>query len=217
MRLLDLFCGAGGASMGYHRAGFDVVGVDVVAQPEYPFPFVQADALAPPFDLAGFDLIHASPPCQAYSRATPADASHPRHVEAVRSLLMDSGKPWVIENVEGSPLKVAAPLFDEHGATLCGSMFGLEVETGYLRRHRLFESSFPIPVLDCRHPRSKRALAVYGHQGAGAFAHHVGPTKTEADEVMGIDWMRWGTLKEAIPPAYTEYIGRAFLDLLGAT
>ena len=117
MRLLDLFCGAGGAAMGYHRAGFDeIVGIDIVPQPNYPFTFVQGDALVPPIDLDAFDLIHASPPCQAYSianRLGHMDATrYPRFIEPTRALL--AGRVSVIENVEG------APLVEPY--TLCGSM-----------------------------------------------------------------------------------------------
>src|SRR5574337_20985 len=125
-RLLDLFCCAGGCAMGYHRAGFDVVGVDINPQQRYPFEFHQADAMT--FDLSGFDAIHASPPCQAYTvLGGREDLSHyPDLVDAVRERLQASGKPWIIENVPGAPLR--DPI------TLCGAMFGLR-----RYRHRLFE------------------------------------------------------------------------------
>ena len=113
MRLLDLFCGAGGAAMGYHRAGFEVVGIDIAPQPNYPFEFVQADAME--FPLDGFDAIHASPPCQAYTAL--ATGKHPRLIEPMRERLASSGVPWVIENVVGAPLR--------QPVLLCGSMFGL--------------------------------------------------------------------------------------------
>ena len=137
-RLLDLFCGAGGASAGYDAAGFDVVGVDVTEQPNYPFPMYVADALTlSPAFLSEFDVIHASPPCQAYSvlaHRTDNGAAWPQLVEPVRDMLAATGKPYVIENVVGSPLK--------DYVTLCGTMFpGLRVI-----RHRLFEANFPIPA-----------------------------------------------------------------------
>lgn len=132
---LDLFCGGGGAAMGYWRAGFDVIGVDIAPQPRYPFPFVQADALAPPFDLSGFDLIHASPPCQAHTPmsnrwrglGTLAD-ERVDLIAPTRAMLEASGVPWVIENVRGAPLRNAF--------TLTGEMFGLGVH-----RPRKFEAS----------------------------------------------------------------------------
>src|SRR3990167_5832997 len=140
MRLLDLFCGAGGAAMGYHRAGFDVVGVDINPQPRYPFEFHQADALT--FPLDGFDAIHASPPCQAYTAmrrlGKNAGSNAPELVDPIRSRLVGSGVPWVMENVVGSPL--LNPLM------LCGSSFGLGVQ-----RHRLFEGSHLVFGLPCRH------------------------------------------------------------------
>src|SRR5262252_358856 len=151
-RLLDLFCGAGGAAMGYWRAGFDVTGVDVVPQPSYPFTFVQADALAYPLD--GFDAVHASPPCQAYSVAT-GNARRGDHVdlyEPVRRRLEASGLPWVIENVIGAPYR--------QGVVLCGSMFGLRV-----RRHRNFEASFLMLAPACDHATQGRPLGVYGAGG----------------------------------------------------
>jgi len=130
-KILDLFCGAGGASMGYHLAGFEVVGVDIALQPNYPFEFHQADAMA--FPLSGFDAIHASPPCQAYTRMARGllqsqgrAKEHPRLIEPIRARLLESGLPYIIENVEGAPL--IRPI------RLCGSSFGLDVQ-----RHRLFE------------------------------------------------------------------------------
>lgn len=127
-RLLDLFCGAGGASMGYHRAGFEVIGVDIKLQPHYPFKFYQADALA--FPLEGYDAYHASPPCQAYSEATPitTKSKHPQLIRIVHDLLIKLDKPYVIENVEGARWHLENPIM------LCGTMFGLDVW-----RHRWFE------------------------------------------------------------------------------
>lgn len=205
-RLLDLFCGAGGAGMGYYRAGFDVVGVDIKPQPRYPFEFIQADAMT--FSLDGFDAIHASPPCQHYSAMTRVRGeavvnSHPDLVGATRLRLIESGKSWVIENVVGAPLS--------NTLMLCGSMFPpLEV-----RRHRLFEGDVPVFTPSCNH--SIKAVPVYGHSGAGANSGRErkrGRTNGVADwkRAMGIDWMTGSELAEAIPPAYTEYIGRHLLN-----
>ena len=152
-RLLDLFCGAGGCSVGYSRAGFDVVGVDNRPMPRYPFTFVQGDALEYLAAHGGeFDAIHASPPCQRYSvlAAMHPDREYPDLLQPARELLEASGKPWVIENVETAPMEREANLFG-FGVLLCGSMFGLGVPRGYLRRHRCFETSFPVPQPACDH------------------------------------------------------------------
>ena len=199
MRALDLFCGAGGASMGLHRAGFEVIGVDHKPQPHYPFAFVQADALNPPFDLGQFDLIWASPPCQAYVAL--ATGEHPRLIEPVRELL--AGRMYVIENVENAPLR--------HPVRLCGSMFNLNV-----RRHRCFEASFFMFVAECVHPLQDEIRAYYGNPGWLAWRGKSGRellrgSLEQAPDDMGIDWMTWGELREAIPPAYAEFIGRAAL------
>jgi len=208
-RLLDLFCGEGGASMGYHMAGFDVVGVDLKPQPRYPFAFVQGDALCPPVELERFDAIHASPPCQAYSRSrfwwnTPKD--HPDLLPETRALLERAGRPWVIENVPGAPMRA--------DVIVCGSMFGLRV-----RRHRLFEMS-PAPDLalvpPCDH--SIPAIRVYGHCGVHNRPDRWGNGSTIAHwrASMGIRWMGVYGLSQAIPPAYTEMIGRLLLRAINA-
>lgn len=232
-RLLDLFCGAGGCAMGYHRAGFEVVGVDLHPQPNYPFDdFWEMDALealrqvVAGETLIGFDAIHASPPCQAYSvlrRANP-DAEYPDLIGPTRDLLQATGLPWVIENVPGAPLAYAIEL--------CGSMFGLEAESGngegierktrQLRRHRLFETNFPIMQPPCWH--RGEALGVYGGGPVGRYAFENGAKKdryarrggyqgtvAEKREAMGIDWMTASELNQAIPPAYTELIGHQLL------
>jgi len=205
-RLLDLFCCAGGAGMGYHLAGFDVFGVDIEPQPKYPFQFVQADAMR--FPLDGFDAIHASPPCQAYSRICKGMGTakdHPDLVAAVRERLESSGVPWVIENVEGAPLRF--PI------TLCGTMFCLRSKSGlWLRRHRGFETSWMMLAPPCEHPRSP-SIGVYGN---GTNSHHrkrLGRniTTEEQREAMGIDWMARKELTQAIPPAYTRWIGERML------
>jgi len=200
-RLLDLFCGAGGAAMGYHRAGFDVVGVDIKPQPHYPFEFHQADALT--FPLDGFDAIHASPPCQAYSTMTKRWArsdEHPDLIGPVREHLEAIEAPFVIENVVGAPL---------YNATmLCGSMFGLGAEGYQLRRHRLFEPhGFDIwPPAGCNH--EGQALPVYGHPGGSSKRDGLKFPGTSAWKAgMGIDWMTTPELTESIPPAFTEWIG----------
>lgn len=155
MRALDLFCGAGGASMGLHRAGFDVTGIDIARQRHYPFPFIQADALVPPVDLSRFDLIWASPPCQAYTalRKMWNSKPHADRIPETRALLIASGRPYVIENVPGAPLKATI--------RLCGTMFDLQTPCGAeLRRHRYFETSFGCLEPECRHGFS--VLGVYG-------------------------------------------------------
>jgi DNA (cytosine-5)-methyltransferase 1 len=165
-RLLDLCCKAGGASAGYHAAGFDVVGVDIEAQPDYPFPFVQADALT--VELAGFEVIAASPPCQLFSRATPAHRRGRRRdlIAPIRARLLaalaEPGGPWayVIENVPGAPLR--------DPVTVCGDSLRLGV-----RRHRLFESNIALRGTECWHDRATPAVAVYGSYGQrGARRNH---------------------------------------------
>lgn len=207
MRLLDLFCGAGGAAMGYYQAGFDeIVGVDINPQPNYPFTFIQGDALNPPVDLSVFDLIHASPPCQAYS-ALKGLLSHPRSelIDEVRRLV--AAYPYVIENVVG------APLIDP--VVLCGSSFGLRVW-----RHRLFEMSHP-PVLTppCSHVSFPKPLDVTGTGGPsyqprkkpGGGVSRKPANLATARAAMGIEWMSRRELAEAIPPAYTKFLGEQFL------
>lgn len=202
-KLLDLFCGAGGAGMGYQLAGFDVEGVDINPQPRYPFTFHRADALK--FLLEHhheFDAFHASPPCQAWTLAQRIQNNeHPDYITASRAAFELIGKPWVIENVEG------APLLDP--VVLCGGMFpGLRVY-----RHRLFESSEPIQVPI--HPEHTAPLTKMGRPPRlGEFMHIVGNFSGVAAgrEAMGIDWMSRDELAEAIPPAYTEYIGRQLID-----
>lgn len=208
-RLLDLFSGAGGAAMGYHRAGFDVIGVDIKPQPHYPFPFIRADVMTT--DWAGFDAIHASPPCQPFTRAghlmraQGGSTSEPDLVEPIRQRLIASGLPYVIENVEGAPIE---------GVFLCGSSFGLEA-----RRHRLFESNHLLLGVHCQHREQGRPIGVYGRPGdevpqGGRTAKDV----PEAQRALGIDWMpRWEELKQAIPPAYTEHIGRQLIQAIGGT
>lgn len=209
-RLLDLFCCAGGAGMGYHRAGFEVVGVDIDPQPNYPFEFHQGDALHYAAEhWQEFDAIHASPPCQSYLRGTlGAKASeYPDLVSATRGLLDLTGRPYVIENVMGAPLKL------DRSIRLCGGMFGLRTY-----RHRRFESNIPLTEPD--HPKhvtktaTKRRRELW-EQGwhvsvTGDVGTYVGP------EALGIDWMTGNELSESIPPAYTEYVGRQLMKAVTA-
>lgn len=194
--------------MGLHRAGYDVVGVDIVPQPRFPFRFVQADALRPPFDLSAFDFIWASPPCQDYSALKGlSSGKRGRLIPQVREMLTASGRPYTIENVVGSEL--------ENPIRLCGSMFGLGVW-----RHRLFEMSHP-PILipECQHPLAPEPIDVTGTGGPfngirkspGGGISRKPKNLDHAQEVMGIDWMTRPELSQAIPPAFSEFIGRAVL------
>jgi DNA (cytosine-5)-methyltransferase 1 len=217
MKLLDLYCGAGGAAMGYHRAGFDVVGVDINPQPNYPFPFVQANALdvlaalrwrGRAWTRRSFDIIHASPPCQsssALTKGTNKGRVYPDLIPATRDQLSRSGLPYVIENVQGSAVR--------RDLTLCGEMFGLAVI-----RHRYFEVE-GLPVVQPAHVKHRGRVAgmrhgewftgpyfaVYGDGGGkGSVA--------QWREAMGIDWTSSRKeIAEAIPPAYTEYVGSQLL------
>ena len=210
-RLLDLFCCAGGAGMGYSEAGFEVVGVDISPQPRNPLPFIQADvfSLDPKF-IALFDAIHASPPCQSYSdlakRNKNAD-EWPRLIDPIRKLLKKSGLPYVIENVEGAPLR--------NPVVLCGTMFpGLRV-----LRHRLFEANFPIVAPPHgKHPKvhtfDKRKSHFGKTDDMRDFVQVTGGgncTIAAAKDAMGINWMSKNELNEAIPPAYTKLIGKDLL------
>lgn len=222
-RLLDLFCGAGGCGKGYAGAGFEVVGVDIAPQPRYPFVCHQGGGLAwletfvcsgawP--DGATYDAVHASPPCPGYSTlaAMHPDRTWPKLIAPVRDLLEQTGVPWVIENVEGAPLATAPTLDGRYGVVLCGSMFGLGVERGFLRRHRLFETTFPVAQPSCSH--RGMAVGVYGH--GGHSGKHRMLYRAEASQAMDIDWMNRDELADAIPPAYTEHIGRFLLSAVRA-
>ncbi len=210
-RLLDLFCGAGGAAVGYHRAGFDVVGVDISPQPRYPFEFHEADALTYPLD--GFDAIHASPPCQDHMQ-TP----HRKHgtgwmLAATQDRLTAQPAPWVIENVPGALMRA--------DYILCGCLFGLSLPgpgRGQLVRERWFETSWHGFQLrpPCHH--SGPAISVVGHGAPTWVRSKLGrnPTIAEYRALMAIDWMNRDELSQAIPPAYTEYIGTRLLEHLAA-
>lgn len=213
LKLLDLFCCAGGAAEGYARAGFEVVGVDRDPQPRYPFTFVQADVLSlDPEWIASFDAIHASPPCQGYTamRHAPGAKGAPRLIYEVRALLQATGRPYVIENVEEARDDMVNP------GRLCGTMFGLGAQGHDLHRHRLFETNWKLIAPDCMHT-SRPVIGVYGgharcrsakHGGRGTRDVWEGGHKAAASEAMGINWMTLGEMSEAIPPAYTRFIGQ---------
>ena len=209
-RLLDLFCGAGGAAMGYHRAGFDVIGVDIKPQKNYPFEFQQLDAMTYPLD--GFDVIHASPPCQDHSstRRLADDHGTGSMLLATRDRLATSGLPWIVENVQGAPLAHQGDLFGANGLTLCGCMF--PPLRGLLYEARLFETSSAIPqpphythkwpqTKMGRPPRPGECMQVTGH-----FSD-----VPEAQRRMDVDWMTGNELAQAIPPAYTQFVGEQLL------
>jgi DNA (cytosine-5)-methyltransferase 1 len=205
--LLDLFCGAGGAAMGYYRAGFNVVGVDIKPQPHYPFEFHQADALDYPLD--GFEAIHASPPCQCFTvygnNRLHMKTTHKDLIAATRSHLKCCGVPWVIENVPGAPLY--RPI------QLCGTSFSIPV-----RRHRLFESSEPLLAMPCQHDRfTERRYPGSSNRPNGRTVCNIGEWRVplqRQQEAIGIDWMSVKELSQAIPPAYTEFIGRQLMRAL---
>lgn len=215
LRALDLFCCAGGASMGLSRAGFEVVGVDVKPRANYPFEVYKQDALGlTDAFLSSFDFIWASPPCQGYSamRHAPGAVGAERLIGAVRERLSRIETAlWVIENVEDAAPYMRDPV------TLCGSMFSLGAQGCRLQRHRLFEANFTIPAPSCAHD-DRPVIGVYGGHarkrsalagGRGTRDVWEGGHKAAASEALGIDWMTLGEMSEAIPPAYAEHIGRA--------
>ena len=217
--LLDLFCGAGGAAKGYRDAGWDVIGVDIAPQPRYPFEIVRGDALT---ILRNWQMwfpesvaIHASPPCQAYSTTASLHANeYPRLIEPVRELLLATGLPFVIENVAGARSELREPV------TLCGSSFGLAV-----RRHRLFEChGFEVGMVPpCNHGDQPEPIDVtgtgsrrIGDRPDGGGGNSRKPRNLgEAREAMGIDYMTRRELSEAVPPAFTRWIGARLMESLG--
>jgi len=210
MKLLDLYCGVGGASAGYHKAGFTVTGIDLKHGRRYPYTYIRGDVLLYLQDLdflRSFDIIHASPPCQTHSitqhlrNAQGKSTNKLDLIPQTRSALIASGKPYVIENVPGSPL--INPI------QLCGSSFGLQV-----RRHRLFESNMKLTGSVCNHKAQGRPVGVYG--SLNDQIPKGGKTATTIDEgrdAMGMPWAIWTELVEAIPPAYSEYIGKQIINL----
>ena len=218
-KLLDLFCGEGGASMGYHLAGFDVTGVDDTPMAKYPFPFIEADVFDLHFDfIMQFDVLAASPPCKTHTVLKAFSGSH--HVDLIpdtRELLIRSGKPYIIENVEGAPLL--------NPITLCGSMFGL-----FVRRHRLFESNVQLKQPQCDHATQDRnspgfltkryhsgKLIEYISSVIGVFGGGQGGGKGEAANwrrEMQMPWASKPGMAEGIPPPYTEFIGRQLIQHL---
>jgi DNA (cytosine-5)-methyltransferase 1 len=209
-RALDLFCGAGGVSVGLQRAGFEVTGVDIKEQPNYRGgTFVLGDALI--FPLDGFDFVWASPPCQGYTNLSKrwGGLRHPMLIPQVRERLVERGGPWVIENVPGAPLV--------NPVQLCGSSFGLNV-----RRHRLFEANFELDGMPCDHawqtPRFRsldlrRAGKLSGVVGVHGHLNYPGEFTLRC-AAMGIDWMTNAELVQAIPPAYAQFIGERAIALL---
>jgi DNA (cytosine-5)-methyltransferase 1 len=211
MRILDLFCGAGGASKGYAEAGFEVIGVDHKAQQNYPYEFIKMDAFRAMkwLNLGLFDAIHASPPCQYHSTMRYRNEDRPaggHEIRLIRAEIARSGLPYVIENVTGAKDELELPTM------LCGSMFGLDV-----RRHRLFETNFTLVQPECQHewqvprfpnpdPRGKKRLVgVVNVYGACTYPGE----REDRERAMGIDWMSNVELTQAIPPAYTRFVGEA--------
>ncbi|MEU5756344.1 SAM-dependent methyltransferase [Streptomyces sp. NPDC047829] len=207
-RLLDLFCCQGGAGKGYADAGFDVTGVDLIPQPRYPHRFVQADAIT--FVLkhgAAFDFIHASPPCQHDSECQRIQSNdHPDLIAPTRTALETTGRPWVLENVRGAMPKLRAPVM------LCGQMLGL---ANY--RHRYFETGGGFTLEQPDHPAHLVPQAKMGRPvPPGHYGQFVGNFSGVplARQVLGVPWMNRDGIRECIPPAYAEHIGRAALAQL---
>jgi DNA (cytosine-5)-methyltransferase 1 len=216
--MVDLFCGPGGASCGYHRAGFEVVGVDSTFQINYPYRFIKWDALK--VNTTRFDVIAASPPCQRYSKTRHLTSQHPaRHrkdhpdlVEPTRELLKATGKPYIIENVEG------APLIDP--VLVCGAAFNLGAlcKDGvyrHLRRHRLFESNVPLVGTGCHCKPGVPIIGVYGHGSAGSKAvRGYQGTVTEREQALDVDWARSTEMSQMVPPAYCQFLGKQLLEAI---
>lgn len=224
VKALDLFCGAGGAAMGLRRAGFEVTGVDIKPQKRFPFHFIQGDALGA--DLSGYDFVWASPPCQRHTalKTMHNAKAHEDVIPGTRSKLEQWGGPFIIENVPGAPL--INPIL------LCGTMFDLGYEDAELRRHRIFESNLPLTPLKCRHGQRIDVCGVYGGhlrnrkrvRTIGVYREGARDSVRKSDKgvadfsvvhgriAMGIDWMTIAELCQAIPPAYSEFLGRQVIE-----
>jgi DNA (cytosine-5)-methyltransferase 1 len=216
--IIDLFCCAGGASVGYYRAGFEPTGVDIVARKRYPFPFIEADAtmLTKRF-LRQFDAVHASPPCQGYTamRHAPGAKGAPLLIDVMQDKLEDAGIPYILENVEEAAWAMPGAIM------LCGSHFGLGAQGCQLQRHRLFISNKPIQAPGpCKHD-DRPVIGVYGgharvrsakHGGRGTKDVWEGGHKTAMSQALGIEWMTTTEMSEALPPNYTEYLGRQLME-----
>lgn len=226
-RLLDLFCGAGGASMGYYRAGFEIAGVDIKPQPHYPFEFHQADALT--YSLEGYDAYHASPPCQGYSIMLNLPwlkgRQYPKLIPLVRALFVATDKPYVIENVSGARYCRRLPE-GLQGGYLCGQMFQLPIF-----RHRYFETNFA--WFQPGHPKHeghikdgrklggrareiivRRTGQTYGFDRPECAVGHAAMAGVAARKALGTEWMDRDEASQAIPPAYTEYIGKYLIQAI---
>lgn len=223
VRLLDLFCCQGGAASGYERAGWDVFGVDINPQPLYPYPLIQADALAYLRESLNswerenwwgeFDAIHASPPCQfatvyGNNKAHVKD-DHPNLIPATRELLQATGLPYVIENVEGAREHLIDPV------RICGTGLGVRV-----RRHRYFETNWPLEGIPCDHGRfTDRIFPGSSNRPNGRTVMNVGEYRvplTTQREVMEMPWADLYGISQAVPPAYTEHIGRQLMAYVRA-
>lgn len=214
LRLLDLYSCAGGAARGYQLAGFHVTSVDINPQPRcIADEFVQANVLElDPAWVASFDAIHASPPCQFHTamKTMHNAKEHEDLIPQTRAMLKASGLPWVMENVSGAPLK--------DPVMLCGTMFGLGVDGAELQRHRIFETSFPILMTpQCQHGAG-RTIGIYG-KGCRDSRRKFDKTVPEftieqGRKAMGIDWMTTAELSQAIPPAYTHWLGLRLLEII---
>lgn len=222
MKLLDLFCGAGGAGRGYSNAGFEVVGVDIDPQPNYPFELHQDDAIE--FVRAHgyeFDAIHASPPCQAFSKTkTLHDNEHPDLIEPTRQALIESGKPWVIENVVGAPLINPIKLTGQNFGMTALDVDGVPLK---LVRPRLFESNVLLmPPQEFATNKHMQTASVYGAGGGWTPKHRDNPDRRGGyiphidviKQLLGIDWMTKHELSQSIPPVFTEWVGRQLIESL---
>lgn len=221
---LDLYCGAGGCSVGYARAGLEMTGVDINPQPHYPYRFVRADALTYLAEhWREYDFIHASPPCQFATRlrALHVGREYTNWIPQTRDALQQTGLPYAIENVEGAKSHLRDPI------TLCGTMFGLGTGDADLWRHRLFEINGPLVLTpSCQHRnrvigiygghgRDRRVITVIGHSGGKSTRQATnGFSRDERNAAMEIDWMTQAELSQAIPPAFTEYIGNFLMRCL---